>query len=207
MKRKILNLIRILFFFPIHLFNKITLKLNSVLGAKKITIRGLLFLINEGKCLIGSNVIINSSRYKNIIGGDTRTSLIIKKGAVLKIGGNVKISNSAIYCANNIEIGNDVMIGGSCRIWDTDFHPLNAIERKQNANKGYLTRPIFIGNNVFIGGFSIILKGSYIGENSIIGAGSVISGNIPSGEIWAGNPARFIKKVTSAAQSDSIKHE
>jgi acetyltransferase-like isoleucine patch superfamily enzyme len=88
------------------------------------------------------------------------------------------------------------MIGGSTKIWDTDFHPLRADTRVDNPNEGYKSRPIIIGSNVFIGGFSIILKGTSIGDGSIIGAGSVVSGIIPSGEIWAGNPARFIKKIS-----------
>ena len=67
------------------------------------------------------------------------------------------VSNSAIYCANKIQIGNNVMIGGSCKLWDTDFHPLSAKERADNPNSAYNTKPIIIGNNVFIGGFSIIL--------------------------------------------------
>ncbi len=105
------------------------------------------------------------------------------------------MSNSAIYCAEKITVGDNVMIGGSCKIWDTDFHPLNTLLRTENPNEGYKTKPIIIGNNVFIGGFSIILKGTTIGDGSIIGAGSVVSGTIPAGEIWAGNPARFIKKI------------
>lgn len=51
-----------------------------------------------------------------------------------------------------------------------------------------------INDNVFIGARCIILKGVTIGSKSIIGAGSVVTKNIPEGEIWAGNPAKFIKK-------------
>lgn len=193
----ILNIARKFYYFPLRVKNAITIGLNHVSGGKNMDVRGSLFLVNEGNCSIGYNAIINSSKFKNIIGGDTRTSIIIKKGANLSIGDRVKISNSAIYCANKIEIGNDVMIGGSCRIWDTDFHPLEVTARKQHANEGYNTKPIKIGNNVFIGGFTIILKGTKIGDGSIIGAGSVVTGNIPAGEIWAGNPAGFIKKISN----------
>ena len=52
---------------------------------------------------------------------------------------------------------------------------------------------IKIGNNCFIGCRSILLPGVTIGDNSIIGAGSVVTKDVPSGEVWAGNPARFIK--------------
>jgi acetyltransferase-like isoleucine patch superfamily enzyme len=175
--------------------NLIRFKLNRVKYDKMPEIRGQMIIINQGNIKFGKNIIINSSKYKNIIGGDTRSSIVVKKMAQLNIGDGFRLSNSAIYCAERIEIGNNVMVGGSCRIWDTDFHPLNPHERSENPNEGYNTKPIVIADNVFIGGFSIILKGSKIGKGAIIGAGSVVSGEIPEGEIWAGNPAKFIKKV------------
>lgn len=52
-----------------------------------------------------------------------------------------------------------------------------------------------IKDNAFIGAHSIILKGVTIGEKSIIGAGSVVARDVPDGEIWAGNPAKFIKNI------------
>lgn len=55
--------------------------------------------------------------------------------------------------------------------------------------------PVVIGDNVFIGAKCIILKGVTIGENSIVGAGSVVTKSIPANEIWAGNPAKFIRKI------------
>ena len=52
-----------------------------------------------------------------------------------------------------------------------------------------------IKDNAFIGAHSIILKGVTIGENSIIGAGSVVTKSVPDNQIWAGNPARFIRNI------------
>ncbi|MEI3417887.1 MAG: DapH/DapD/GlmU-related protein [Blautia sp.] len=60
---------------------------------------------------------------------------------------------------------------------------------------GGAVNPVVIKNGVFIGANSIILKGVTIGEKAIIGAGSVVTRSIPDGEIWAGNPARFIRKI------------
>lgn len=80
------------------------------------------------------------------------------------------------------------------KIYDTDFHSILP-EKRLNGNVDVPTSPIIIGKRVFIGGHSIILKGVTIGDDSVIGAGSVVTKNIPSGEVWAGNPAKFLKKV------------
>ena len=57
------------------------------------------------------------------------------------------------------------------------------------------SKPVIIEENVFVGAQCIILKGSCIGRNSVVGAGSVVSANIPENEVWAGNPARFVRKI------------
>lgn len=191
---RLVSLIRNIFFIPFKIVNYFLLKISRV-NYKRIQINGIIFIINSGKIHFGNDIKINSSKFKNIIGGDTRTSLVVKKGAILNLGNNVRISNTAIYCAERIEIGDNVFIGGSTKIWDTDFHSLDYIQRNATPNDGYKTKPIIIEDNVFIGGFSIILKGARIGKNSIIGAGSVVSKAIPSNEVWAGNPARFIRKI------------
>lgn len=190
-----MGVIRKFVFTLFTIFNGIILKMNRVQYGK-IVIEGIVLVHNKGTFRIADRAKINSSRFKNIIGGDTRCSFVIKKNASLTIGENFKISNSAIYCAEKIEIGDNVMIGGSCKVWDSDFHPLNHESRLMNPNEEYVTRPIRIHNNVFIGGCSIVLKGVTIGEGSIVGAGSVVSRDIPAGEIWAGNPAVFIKRTT-----------
>jgi acetyltransferase-like isoleucine patch superfamily enzyme len=193
MKSLLFLLRRILNFFYFAITNVI-LHMNKVKHGK-LTVNGILYVVNSGKIYLGDNIRINSSKFNNMIGGDTRTTFVVKPNATLTLGDNVRISNSAIYCANRIEIGDNVLIGGSCKIWDTDFHSLQPELRKENPNANYHSRPIFIGNNVFIGGFSIILKGVTIGDNAIIGAGSVISKSIPANEIWAGNPAIKIKDL------------
>ena len=70
----------------------------------------------------------------NPIGGDTVLRLVVGKGAELVIGNHVGISNSTIFSKNRIEIGDYVYIGGSCKIWDTDFHTLDPIDRMHNGD-------------------------------------------------------------------------
>ncbi len=189
-----MNFIRKIFFFFDSMMNFFLLRFNHVKYGK-LEIFGMLIINNKGNLHIGDQARINSSKFKNIIGGDTRSSIIVKKGASLQIGHDFRMSNSAIYCAEQITIGDFVMIGGSCKIWDTDFHPLDPELRMKNPNENYQTRSISIGNNVFIGANTIVLKGVNIGNNVIIGAGSVVARDIPQGEVWAGNPAKYLRNI------------
>lgn len=175
-----------------RLYTSYILKKNNV-SHKKFFVRGYLFLRNRGKCEFGDNIRLNS-KLRSIDSGDTLLRIIVEKNAWLKIGNNVGISTSTIYCANEIIIGNNTLIGGGSRIQDTDFHSLSPEDRHSN-DTNIITKPIIIEDSVFIGTRSIILKGVTIGKNSIIGAGSVVTKSIPAGEIWGGAPAKFIRKI------------
>ncbi len=158
-------------------------------------INGYIRLHGDGQLIIGANVRINSREKSNPIGGMDYSIFAVYGTGKIIIGNNVGISNSALVARNSITIGDGVKIGGSVKIYDTDFHSKNPLERRDGVKDVAKTSPIFIKENAFIGAHSIILKGVTIGENSIIGAGSVVTKNIPSNEIWAGNPAKFIKKI------------
>jgi len=150
----------------------------------------------KGKFSIGKNFIINNGRYYNIIGRQQPCYIIVGPNANLKIGNNVGISCTAIICKNSITIGDNVKIGGNTVIYDTDFHSLDVKSRTMipEDTSNAITQPVIIEANVFIGAHTTILKGVTIGENSIVGACSVVTKNIPSNELWAGNPAKFIRK-------------
>lgn len=149
-----------------------------------------------GKLIIGKNFAMNNGIKGNPIGCYEKCTFFIDRGAVLTIGNNVGISQTALICHKSITIGNNVKIGGGSCIFDTDFHSLNPEIRNSNEDsKHKVKKPIVIGDNVFIGAKSIILKGVTIGKNSIIGAGSVITKSIPENQIWAGNPAKFIRNT------------
>ena len=82
-------------------------------------------------------------------------------------------------------------------IMDHDAHSLNHELRRSRADElgDIASAPIVIGDDVLIGTGCYILKGVHIGPRSIVGAGSVVTHDVPPDEIWAGNPARFIRKI------------
>jgi acetyltransferase-like isoleucine patch superfamily enzyme len=167
-----------------------------IFSGKPRFLHGRIYVENKGAIQIGNSFSANSGRDFNPIGGDTILRFMVStRNAVLVIGDNVGISNATIVCYNRIEIGNDVIIGGGAKIWDTDFHSLDAQIRNSDFDNDIRTTPVKIGNNVFIGSGAFILKGVTIGENSIIGAGSVVARDVPANEIWAGNPAKFIRSI------------
>ena len=149
-----------------------------------------------GKFIIGKNFAMNNGIKGNPMGCYQKCTFFVDRNAELIIGNNVGISQAALICHKYISVGDDVKIGGGVCIYDTDFHSLNPEIRKSNDDlKMRIEKPVIIENSVFIGTQSIILKGVTIGKNSIIGAGSVVTQNVPANQIWAGNPARFIKNI------------
>ena len=110
------------------------------------------------------------------------------------------ISNAAVVCHHRVVIGEGAQIGGSVRIYDTDFHTLDAGRRSGADMLEAVKKPVEIGARAFIGAHSIVLKGAAIGEESIVGAGSVVTKRIPDHEIWAGNPARCIRKAQEGSE-------
>lgn len=98
----------------------------------------------------------------------------VRRGAVCILGNNVSINSfNIIVCRERIEIGNDVQLGPNVFIYDHD-HDFRA-QGGLKAMK-YKTGAVYIGNNVWIGANSVILRGTRIGDNSVVGAGSVLKG-------------------------------
>lgn len=191
--RKIFHTFRNPIYTPI---NKLTLFLNGVKIESSFVSKGLIkvFVTRKGKVTIGKNFKVNSGPNHNIIGRQQKLTLWVD--GELTIGDNVGISSTAIICQEKITIGNNVTIGGNTVIYDTDFHSLDHnIRGTVNDRKNTNRKPVQLDDNVFIGAHTTILKGVTIGKNSIVGACSVVTKNIPENEIWAGNPARFIKSL------------
>lgn len=156
---------------------------------------------NYGMIVIGKGFVCNSGSKQNPIGGDMICRLVVYQHGCLVVKDRVGISNSTIVCQNRVVVGNNVLIGGGCRIWDTDFHSLSYRSRTSMKDTDVSTAPVIIEDGAFIGGGSFILKGVTIGQQSVVAAGSIVTKCIPPGEIWGGNPAKFIRKISPMIDS------
>ena len=183
--------------FSDRLYNSLTVKYRKVDFVTFPTIKGRIRLYGEGHFKFGRDLKFNCSLESNFIGLFKTCTVAVVKDARLEIGDYSGFSGVSIYCANEIKIGSHVNCGGNVCIWDTDFHPLDPELRRIHMIAEINTDPIIIEDDVFIGAGSIILKGVKIGARSVIGAGSVVSKNIPPDEIWAGNPVKFIRKISA----------
>lgn len=153
--------------------------------------------IIKGEITIGKNFRCNNKVDSNSVGiiqpclFNVRTS-----GSKITIGNNVGISGSTLNATKSISIGDNTIIGSGCIITDTDSHPILAEQRLYKDWINYtVSKPIIIGNNVFVGARSIIMKGVTIGDGAVIGAGSVVTKDVPSNAIVAGNPAKIVKMI------------
>lgn len=177
--------------------NKIILKKNRVQYKENLVINGFLKIVGRKKSVsLGRNITINSGTYTVPIGFGGKCVFWTLGEGHIEIGENCGLTNTTICSMKDVQIGKHVLLGSGVKIYDTDFHSLDYLKRRDIVNDNdRKALPVVIGDDVFIGAGTIILKGTKIGDCSIIGAGSVVSGIVPSGEIWAGNPARFIKKI------------
>lgn len=173
---------------------KVLFKINGIKYGKSLKLIGWPFIYRFSKSdiIIGNQCTINSSFFSNLIGLYQRT-IIIARGGKIKIGDNVGISGSTIYSRKEIVIEDNSIIGANCKIIDNDFHGILSDER--NKQECIKDARIFIGKNSFIGCNCIILKGTTLGKNCIVGAGSVVNGKFKDNCIIVGNPARVIKYI------------
>jgi acetyltransferase-like isoleucine patch superfamily enzyme len=154
--------------------------------------------ISDGcKVVIGHRFICRTGK-STLLDNGAYSSIYLFPHASLTIGDDSGMTNTIIVSKASVTIGHHVNIGNGTVILDSNLHSVDwrirgerSMDTTHSSNK-----PIIIGDYVFIGMRSIILKGVTIGEKSIIAAGSVVTQDVPAGELWGGNPAHFIKKLS-----------
>ena len=116
-------------------------------------------------------------------------------GKNIEVGDNFFANNNCVFVdPGKIVFGDDVKIAPQCGFY-TALHPLDPQQRKDNYEAAY---PIVVGNNVWFGGGVKVLPGVTIGDNAVIGAGSVVTKDIPANVLAVGNPCRVIREITEA---------
>jgi acetyltransferase-like isoleucine patch superfamily enzyme len=145
---------------------------------------------------IGARLQLRSTWRSNPL-GPNRPCIISTRTpqAQLSIGDDFGMTGGSIVCAQSVSIGSRVTVGCNSVIADTDFHPLDPDARQADMLAG-ATAPVVIEDDVFIGMQCLILKGVMLGAGSVIGAGSVVTRDVPPRAIVAGNPARVIRMVS-----------
>lgn len=148
-------------------------------------------IINKGHIKIGKNVLLD---YR-VEGHTYKTGLFAYyKHSSIILGDRCRLSGAVIFCRRKVVLGNDCRLAPGVILMDNNSHAVsfNSSDRQSgNVDEA----PVILGNNVWIGLRSIVLKGVTIGDNSIIAAGSVVTKDVPSNCIVGGNPAKFLKNI------------
>jgi len=138
---------------------------------------------------IGSGVTINAAGWAKAHNDGRRTVLYAGPSALIDLHENCGISSSRIIAYEKITIGESSLIGAGSLICDSDMH-----EIPLGSENPVRISPISIGKAVFLGANTTVLKGAEIGDHTVIGASSVVTGKITAGSIAAGNPARIVRQ-------------
>jgi acetyltransferase-like isoleucine patch superfamily enzyme len=145
---------------------------------------------------LGDDVLVNSRSESNSAGLPHPSILAaLSPHSSIVIGDGTGLSGASISARCNITIGKKVLIGAGACIWDNDFHPLDAKQRREHPTDNPLGSPINIEDDVFIGARALILKGVRIGRGAVVGAGSVVTRDVKAEDIVAGNPARVVRSI------------
>lgn len=159
-------------------------------GGSPVILQPVLF-VGVGRIRLGEGVQFGWINSPDFYSGYCHVE-VAAEAATIEVGDRTEFNNNLFIKSEGagIKIGADGLFGADVEIFDSDFHDLHPDRRHDG---GQRMAPIEIGDNVYVGMGVRILKGASIGSDSVIGAGSVVTGRIPAGVIAAGNPARVIR--------------
>jgi maltose O-acetyltransferase len=142
------------------------------------------FLDVQGKLIVGERVQFISTR--------AQLEILVEAQGTLEIGDDTIINYGTSICATrHVRIGRGALVGMHAIIMDTDYHRLDPLHRQERPE----SLPIVLEENVWLAARVVVLRGVTIGANSVIGAGSVVTKDIPPNVFAAGLPARVIKHL------------
>jgi acetyltransferase-like isoleucine patch superfamily enzyme len=141
-------------------------------------------LQNDGRMVIGNDVVFRSKH--------GRASITADPGAEISIGESVYINSlTIIHAWKKISIGSCCRIGEMCFITDTNFHEIEE-------GQGAFVKPVTLGRNVWLGRGVMVLPGVTIGDHAVIGAGSVVTKDVPARVLATGAPAQVVRPLRAS---------
>lgn len=167
--------------FPLRTYKVMVPKSTKIIGkVNLITIKG-------ASICLGENITLRSDSFDYFGGMPFNTTLLIdKEGGKIKIGDNCRINGAYIHAKESIEIGKNCVIAAGVNIFDSNGHQLLSSNRTIGEDE---PKEVVIGDNVWLCLNSVILKGTTIGNNSVVAANSVVKGEFPDNSLIQGNPA------------------
>ncbi|WP_319458210.1 MULTISPECIES: acyltransferase [unclassified Mycobacterium] len=145
-----------------------------------VVITGRLRLVGATRLSIGANSVI-------------RQSVRVDGGGEVVIGESTRLNGDCWIGATTVVTIGDWCLISDCAIFDNDFHNVAPAERHLPP-RPEVAAPIVIGDNVWIGTRALVTKGSVIGDDSVVGAGAVVRGEVPAGVVVIGNPATVVRR-------------
>ena len=184
-------------FFCSRIVGRTAIRWSGITVGAKLSVFGAPIIVRHpgSEIVLGERVMLISDSFATALGVNHPIVLrTLAAGAQIRIGNGVGISGGSICAMQRVEIGDDTLLGANVTITDTDFHSLAPATRHDSTAASKAA--VRIGRSVFLGTNSIVLKGVTIGDHSVIGAGSVVSRDIPANCVAAGNPCRKLRDLT-----------
>jgi acetyltransferase-like isoleucine patch superfamily enzyme len=151
----------------------------------------------ETRIILGKGVTLVSKSEGNAAGINHPVILAtLAEGAVIQIEDGCGLSGSSICAVRGVRIGRNSGLGANACVYDTDFHVAEFSLDKESSIVDAKSAPVAVGENVWIGANSMVLKGVRIGDNAVIGAGAVVRNDVGGSSVVIGNPAKEVKRVS-----------
>lgn len=142
----------------------------------------------------GDNLVLSDPRCNEIGNAHPCILRTLFPGATLRFGHRVGLSSAIVCAATSIIIGEGTLLGAGAMVLDNDFHkPDGRFGWKSTGPED--ARPVRIGRGCFLGARSMVLKGVTLGDRVVVGAGAVVTKDVPEGKTVVGNPARVVGEV------------